>query len=64
MPTWLVISIAVAVGGALLLWLWQSSGRSRLDRIDPNLRSARERFETDANRIRTMRNRDGMGPLP
>lgn len=61
MATWLVVSIAVAAGGTLL-WLWQSSGRSRLDKIDPNLRSANERLETDANRIRTMRN-NGTGGL-
>ena len=55
MPTWLVVSIVVAVAGSALLFLWQSAGRSRLDRDNPHLRSANERFETDVNRIRTMR---------
>jgi hypothetical protein len=54
-PAWLWITIAVAVAGAALLFLWQSAGRSRLDRTNPNLRSANERFETDVNRMRTMR---------
>jgi hypothetical protein len=55
MPAWIWITIAVAVAGAALLALWQSAGRARLDRANPKLRSANERFETDVNRMRTMR---------
>jgi len=58
MPGWLVVSVLFAAGSAVVSFLWWSAGRARLDRLDPDRRSAGERFEIDVNRIRTMRNRD------
>jgi hypothetical protein len=60
MAGWMWFVVGIAVAGGVLLILWQSAGRQRLDRKDPTLRSANERFETDVNRMRNMRN-DGLG---
>jgi hypothetical protein len=56
-----VLVVFAVLGLAALVW-W-SSGRSRLDKADPHLRSASERFETDANRMRTMTNRNSPGSM-
>jgi hypothetical protein len=59
---WVVVAAVALVGMTSLTW-W-SSGRARIGKIDPTRRPAHQRAELDYNRIQTMRNRDGMGPLP
>jgi hypothetical protein len=61
-----LLRVVGAVVGALGVGsvVWWSSGRARIGTFDPRRRTAGQRAELDLNRIQTMRNRDGMGPLP
>ena len=63
MPTWLVLTLVVVAAVAGFAVIWWSSGRARTGSGSLDARSAEERYQLDANRIATMRNRDGMGPL-
>ena len=68
MPTSLWIVIVVLGGLALFAVVWWSSGRAGGRAISSDRGTAEQRFQQDANRIATSRNRDGMGggmaPLP
>jgi len=64
MPPWLVMAIVVIVAVVPLALVWWRSGRARTGRIDRDLRSPHQRMELDVNQLRTMRNRDGLGPRP
>jgi hypothetical protein len=61
--TWLWVVAAIVGAAALASLVWWSSGRARIGTFDPGRRSASQRAELDENRTRTMRNRDGLGPL-
>ena len=61
--TWLWVLLAAVAVVALASLVWWSSGRARIGKVDPERRSLNQRTELDINRIQTMRNRDGAGPL-
>jgi hypothetical protein len=60
--TWLVVTLVAVAAAGLFALVWWISGRSRSISLDRG--TAEQRFAADSNRIATMRNRDGMGPLP
>ena len=62
--TWLWVAVAAVALVGLASLVWWSSGRARIGTIDPERQPASQRAELDYNRIQTMRNRDGMDPLP